>query len=125
MLKVTCAIIECEGKVLVCQRSASMKVPLKWEFPGGKVEHNEDEENSLKREIQEELGLQIEILYPLSPIDYYYESTKFRLYPYVCRLVGGKMSILEHEQAIWLAPWQLRGLDWVDADRPIVEEFLN
>lgn len=124
MLEVTCAIIEYEGKVLVCQRSASMKVPLKWEFPGGKLEEGEDQENGLKREIKEELGLQIEIQYPLSPIDHYYESTNFRLFPFVCKLIGGKMSILEHEQAIWLSPWQLRGLDWVEADKPVVEEFL-
>ncbi|MBD1432347.1 NUDIX domain-containing protein [Sphingobacterium sp. DN00404] len=51
MLHVTCAIIEHQGKVLICQRSASMKLSLKWEFPGGKVETGESKEECLKREI--------------------------------------------------------------------------
>lgn len=61
-LRVTCAIIENEGKVLCAQRSEKMNLPLKWEFPGGKVEGDEDLITCLKREIKEELGVEIAVL---------------------------------------------------------------
>ena len=55
VLKVTCAIIYFKDKILVVQRSESMPLPLKWEFPGGKIENNESEEDCIKREIKEEI----------------------------------------------------------------------
>jgi 8-oxo-dGTP diphosphatase len=60
-IRVTCAIIEFAGKVLVVQRSKKMNLPLKWEFPGGKIEEGELEEECIVREIKEELNLDIEI----------------------------------------------------------------
>ncbi len=59
MLNVTCAIILFQNKILVTQRSESMKLPLKWEFPGGKLEPGESEEACIIREIKEELNLNI------------------------------------------------------------------
>lgn len=61
MLHVTCAIIEHHNKILICQRSERMKLPLKWEFPGGKIEVGKSKVDCLKREIREELGLKIEV----------------------------------------------------------------
>ncbi len=58
MLQVTCAIIEKNGKILCAQRSEKMNLPLKWEFPGGKIEENESLEACLKREIREELEIE-------------------------------------------------------------------
>ena len=57
MLQVTCAIIQHADKILICQRLASMKLPLKWEFPGGKIETGESKEECLRREIKEEFIL--------------------------------------------------------------------
>ncbi len=62
MIDVTCAIILRDGKILATQRSEKMNLPLKWEFPGGKIEQNETPGNCLQREIREELNLEIELL---------------------------------------------------------------
>ncbi|WP_341832439.1 NUDIX domain-containing protein [Sphingobacterium thalpophilum] len=69
MLQVTCAIIEHANKILICQRSASMKLPLKWEFPGGKIETGESKEECLRREIKEELQIDISIHSALTMVE--------------------------------------------------------
>src|SRR5690606_11662054 len=102
MLHVTCAIIEHDNKILICQRSASMKLPLKWEFPGGKVETGESKEDCLKREIREELGLEIEVGAELNVVEHRYPEFSLRLYPFLCTWIGGSLVIAEHAQAIWV-----------------------
>ena len=87
---------------LICQRSASMKLPLKWEFPGGKVETGESKEECLKREIKEELGLEIEVGSALTVVEHYYPEFSLSLYPFVCKWTGGSLAIAEHAQAIWV-----------------------
>ncbi len=61
MTTVTCAIIEREGKILIARRAADQKLAGKWEFPGGKVEAGESPEECLKRELEEEFGIQVEV----------------------------------------------------------------
>ena len=124
MLHVTCAIIEHQGKVLICQRSASMKLPLKWEFPGGKIEGEESKEECLKREIKEELGLEIEVGSALPHVEHHYPEFSIRLYPFLCKWTGGSLAIAEHAQAIWVSHDELKNYDWAEADVPIVRELL-
>ena len=69
-IHVVCAVIEQNGLILCAQRFESMALPLKWEFPGGKIEPGEAEEHALIREIQEELNVDIEILERLPVHDY-------------------------------------------------------
>lgn len=125
MLHVTCAIIEHDNKILICQRSERMKLPLKWEFPGGKIERGESKEACLKREIREELGLQIEIKSALTTVEHHYPEFSLCLYPFVCKWTGGSLAIAEHAQAIWVTKEELTNYDWADADLPIVEEYLK
>jgi 8-oxo-dGTP diphosphatase len=66
IINVTCAIILKDEKILVAQRNEKMKLPLKWEFPGGKLEFNESETECIKREIKEEININIEVLQKLS-----------------------------------------------------------
>jgi 8-oxo-dGTP diphosphatase len=66
MINVTCAIILVDSKILVTQRSEKMKLPLKWEFPGGKLELDEKEDDCVMREIKEELNIEIKVLNKLS-----------------------------------------------------------
>ena len=125
IIQVVCALIEWEGRVLCVQRSAQMPLPLKWEFPGGKVEAGETEAESLRREIREELNLEVEILTRLDPVDYQYPQSKpIRLIPYVCRIRQGLLHLKEHRQYLWLPKAVLLQLDWAEADRPIVEQYL-
>ena len=117
MIHVTCAIIENNGKVLCAQRSEFMTLPLKWEFPGGKVENGESLEACLCREIREELGLEIVIIEKLPPGKHVYANDKpILLFPFRCRISGGDILLREHKQVKWLAPKKLKKLDWADAD---------
>lgn len=125
-LLVTCAIVEEGGKVLVAQRSASMVQPLKWEFPGGKVEPGESEKDCLVRECREELDLEVEVLERLEPSTHRYAPDQnLVLIPFRCKRVAGILKLREHADARWLAPEDLRELDWAAADIPILESYLH
>lgn len=126
MIRVVCAIIENEeGKVLVCQRSESMAHPLKWEFPGGKIQKDESEVNAIKREIEEELKLKIRTKFALDPVPHDYGNKQVVLVPYVCFVVSGVVELVEHAAAKWVEPRDLGELDWVGADVGVVEGYLG
>ncbi len=124
LIKVTCAIIENNNKVLAVQRSHKMNLPLKWEFPGGKIEEGETEIDCLTREIKEELNLDIEPLKRLSPSIHHYPNISIELIPYVSKLHSDKLILAEHKQHKWLAMDELKSVDWAEADVPIVEEYI-
>lgn len=125
MVAVTCAIIvDEEGRVLVAQRSASMKLPLKMEFPGGKVEEGETPEAGLIREIKEELGVDIAIVSEIQVNEHHYPDFSIRLIPYICRIISGEIFLKEHAAYFWQAPDNLMELDWAAADIPVVYNYL-
>ncbi len=126
MIKVSCAIIvNAQKQVLVTQRSALMPLPLKWEFPGGKIEENETAEECLIREIKEELNIEIEITANLSPNDHQYPDKLIRLIPFICRQAGGEIILKEHADYKWLDVKDLLNLDWAEADVEVVEEYMR
>lgn len=124
-LKVTCAIIENYGKILCAQRSETMKLPLKWEFPGGKVEGDESLEACLKREIKEELGVEIELIERLPSNFHIYSNIKLELIPFRCSLQTFEIDLFEHAQIHWLSIHKLQDLDWAEADVPIVNHYIQ
>jgi 8-oxo-dGTP diphosphatase len=124
-INVTCAIILNNEKVLVVQRNSNMKLPLKWEFPGGKVEEGESEEMCIIREIKEELNIEIELLNRLTPSIYTYSGISIRLIPFIANYTDGEVSLFEHKQYVWLRKSELSQLDWAEADKPILNEFFN
>lgn len=125
MINVSCAIIVVNGKILVTQRSEKMKLPLKWEFPGGKLEENESEVDCIKREILEEINIEIEVVKQLSNSVYDYGSFKINLIPLIANYVSGEIILSEHKDYKLLDKSELLNLDWAEADFPIVEEFLK
>lgn len=125
MLKVTCAIITVKDKILVTQRSEKMKLPLKWEFPGGKIEGNESEIDCIKREIREEINIEIKIIQKLPKSNYDYGNFQINLIPFLANYVSGKIVLLEHKAYKLIDKSELLNLDWAEADIPIVEEFLK
>ncbi|HAM52217.1 MAG TPA: 8-oxo-dGTP diphosphatase MutT [Nitrospiraceae bacterium] len=122
-IHVACAIIEGDGKVLSTQRSESMSLPLKWEFPGGKINEGEKPEECLKRELREELGVEVDIGYSLSSLTHYYPTFTVTLYPFVCKIIRGEIKLLEHKAFTWLSPERLHELDWAEADFPLIENY--
>lgn len=125
IIDVTCAIVLFDKKILVTQRSEKMKLPLKWEFPGGKLEHGEDEETCIKREIKEEINIEIEIVKKLLNNIHDYGTFKINLIPFIAKHISGDVILTEHESYKLLNPDELLNLDWAGADILIVEEFLN
>lgn len=126
--QVTCALIEKEGKVLSVQRSKSMSLPLKWEFPGGKIKNGESLTECLKRELREELDIEASISHSLSPVTYNYQTFSVTLHPFICRIVSGEITLHEHAALAWLTPMELHTLDWAEADVPVIHlyrEFLR
>lgn len=124
VIKVACAIIEQEGKVLAAQRSERMSLPLKWEFPGGKLDAGEEAHACLIREIREELGLDVEPIDSLSSVRCRYDFAVIELIPFICQITGGVLTLHEHRAIVWLLPGELLSLDWADADVPVVHEYL-
>jgi 8-oxo-dGTP diphosphatase len=121
---VACALIEKDGRVLATQRSEAMSLPLKWEFPGGKIHEGERPEDCLKREVREELELEVHVGRALTPVTHHYSSFIVTLYPFLCRISSGLMVLHEHKAFAWLPPQRLSELDWAAADAPILKEYL-
>lgn len=125
MLNVTCAIIQFKNKILVTQRSVTMKLPLKWEFPGGKLEDGESEIECIKREIKEEINLDIDIIKKLNNNIHDYGNFTVNLIPFIANHTKGEINLSEHNDYRLLDKSELLNLDWAEADIPIVEEFLK
>ena len=125
-LQVTCALIEDgQGRVLVAQRSASMRHPGCWEFPGGKQDADETLEQCLIREIAEELGLHIRLTEALPPAIHDYAPPLIQLWPFRAQIIAGTLHLREHAQVQWFLPAELPGLDWAAADVPIVAAYVE
>lgn len=126
MISVACAIIiNKENRILVTKRSDKMSLPLKWEFPGGKVEQNETYEQTLLREIKEELNIDIRITQQLDSVVHHYPTFSIILIPFICEYLAGEIVLLEHAAYYWLKPENLLDLDWAAADIPVVHQYLK
>lgn len=122
-IQVACAIIERNGLVLAAQRSASMSQPLKWEFPGGKINPGESPEDCLRRELKEELGVNVLVGSILPVNTHHYPDFQVTLYPFICSIVGGEITLHEHAAIAWLFPNDLHTLDWAEADLPLIQGY--
>lgn len=124
-INVACAIIVSKGKVLVAQRSESMSLPLKWEFPGGKINANESAEDCINRELMEELNITVQIIERFHDHAYNYGTFAVNLVPFLCDYTGGDIILAEHKSAIWFEIGELQKLDWAAADVEILNYFIK
>ncbi len=122
-IQVACAIIERDGLVLAARRSRSMRMPLKWEFPGGKIEPGESPEACLRRELMEEMALCVAAKRAMPCLTHEYPAFTVTLYPFVCEILSGEVTLNEHRAVAWLKPEELPALDWVEADRTLVATY--
>jgi mutator protein MutT len=125
MLTVVAAIIVNDGKVLICQRSRTDSFPLKWEFPGGKVEAGETPAQALAREVLEELGAQAIIGTEFLRVRHKYPEKKepIQLIFLWTQIEAGSERNLQFEQVVWAAPAELKSFDFLDADRDVVRRL--
>lgn len=120
-IQVVCAVVEHDGLILATQRSAVMSLPLKWEFPGGKLEPDESLQDGLLRELREELGITVRVVQGLAPVTHRYPNMTVTLHPFRCDQLSGDLTLHEHQDSCWLPPERLHELDWAEADWPIIE----
>jgi len=118
------AIINDSGELLCAQRGYGSLIG-KWEFPGGKVEENETDQEALKREIKEELDIDVEVSDLVDENYNEYADKNINLKVYKCKYLSGEIHDTEHQALKWNKPEDAEFLDWADADKPIVETFLD
>jgi 8-oxo-dGTP diphosphatase len=124
-IQVVAAVIFREEKLLCVQRAEHEKeyISSKWEFPGGKVEHGEDSIQALKREIYEELHLEIGNIEFLMTVEHAYPDFHLVMHSYTCEISSGGPVLTEHVDMKWLSVDELAELDWAAADIPIVKHL--
>ena len=119
---VVAAIIVRDGRIFATQRGYGDWKDW-WEFPGGKVEPGESPEDALKREIREELATEIEVDELLTTVEYDYPKFHLTMHCYLCTIISGDLSLLEHEDARWLALDELDCVKWLPADKDVIEKL--
>ena len=119
---VVCAVIKRAGLVLIAQRPPHKLLPMKWEFPGGKVEPGEDPAAAIIREIHEELGCVITVTGALPSFTHDYKTVVIEMIPFVCALDPDSAVPQPHEHVAlaWVEPLALRTYDPAAADWPVV-----
>jgi len=119
---VAAVIFDEQGRIFATQRGYGEWKDW-WEFPGGKIEAGETPEMALKREIKEELDAEIEVRELLRTIDYDYPNFHLTMHCFKCKLAGSHVTLIEHEAAKWLAPNELQSVNWLPADKDLIEEL--
>lgn len=116
-------MIERDGRVLVARRPPHKLLPLKWEFPGGKVEPGEEPAAAVIREIHEELGCAIRVSQALPPFIHDYGTVVIEMIPFLCSLAPDSPEPHPHEHVAvaWAEPASLRAYDLAAADWPVVD----
>ena len=115
------AAIVRDRRVLACRRTSPPEAAGRWELPGGKVEPGETPEAALVREVREELGVGMAISHWLAEEAPIAEALVLRVA--VAALVEGEPQPVEHDQVRWLTAAELDDVDWLDPDRPFLEEI--
>jgi 8-oxo-dGTP diphosphatase len=122
LLVAACALVDADGRVLMCQRPEGKQLAGLWEFPGGKLEPGETPEACLIRELKEELDIEVATacLAPFVFASHSYETFHLLMPLYLCRRWEGMVRPLEHPQVRWVRPAQMGELPMPPADAPLV-----
>jgi 8-oxo-dGTP diphosphatase len=121
-IEVVAAIIEKDGKIFATQRGSG-DFKDGWEFPGGKVEKGESLTDAIIREIKEELATTIKVEQFLCTVEHDYPKFHLTMHCYICSILEGSLTLLEHESSTWLDKSSLDTLPWLPADIKVVEEL--
>lgn len=124
-VEVVCAVIRNDkNEIFCCKRGPGRALEGYWEFPGGKVEANETHEETIVREIREELKTTIEPIKYIGVSNYEYKDIEkpfsITMYAYECRLIQGELELTEHTEKKWVNVENLKSINFAAADLPIV-----
>ena len=125
VFKVTAAVIEKDGKILIAKRRLGDRHGGRWEFPGGKIDFGETPEECLKRELKEELGIEAEVGEFVCACTFKYMFVPLELLVYKARYISGKFQALDHDELKWVDPSELNKYDFVKADVKVVKKLMK
>ena len=127
LLVAACALVDTDGRILLAQRPEGKNLAGLWEFPGGKVEKGETPEETLVRELEEELGIKTKVpcLAPLTFASHTYETFHLLMPLYVCRRFEGIATGMEGQAIKWVRPANLRDYPMPPADEPLIPYLLD
>ena len=125
VLVAACALIDPDGRILIAQRPQGKSMAGLWEFPGGKIEAGERPEQSLIRELKEELGIAVkeECLAPLTFASHLYPDFHLLMPLYVCRRWEGIVTAQEQQKLKWVRPAELKNYPMPPADEPLISHL--
>lgn len=124
MIKVVCAIIYKENKVLICRRKMNKSLGGYWEFPGGKIEEDENPKDSLARELLEELDMEVEIMEYFMTNMHNYDRFSIELIAYKCIFKKSSFTLVDHDVYKWVDVKSLDKIKMAPADIPIAKKLV-
>lgn len=125
MIKVVCGIINKDNKIFICRRRVEKALGGYWEFPGGKVEPNESHEDSLERELREELDMAVKVGAFFKSVEHDYDNFSIELIAYFCVFKSCNYNLTDHDKYEWVHAKDLLAWKLAPADIPIAEELIS
>lgn len=122
-IQATAGIVLHEDKILIAQRKPDDKYGNFWEFPGGKCEEGESEEDCLRREMKEELGIEVEVAQKAGTYQMQYPDRVFEMHFFWCRWAGGEPRPLECQDFRWVTRAEIAAYNFLPADRDLVGQL--
>jgi len=127
MIDVVCLVLfDGDGRVFAARRPPHKSLGGLWEFPGGKVDTGEKPGAALRRELREELGLEVDALVAMDPVEHRYPFGPIRLWPFSAACAGGMhpdVELHEHTETRWVNAAEAAKMDWAPADLPVLRKI--
>lgn len=123
--KVTAGVIEKDGKILIAKRKTGKCIGAKWEFPGGKLEECETLEECLKRELKEELDIEVEVGEYFATSRFFCSGIEIELIAFKAQYLSGEITLTDHEEVKWVSVGELSEYDFTFPDIPIVKKIMS
>jgi 8-oxo-dGTP diphosphatase len=125
MITVTAALIQKDNKILITRRSPNKHLAGLWEFPGGKLENGETEQECLSRELEEELGIKVKVGEFFMENTHDYGTKSILLKAYFCEQLTGSITLNDHDMIAWVTKKELQNYEFAPADVPFIKALLN